>query len=84
MLHHEKWDGSGYQKGLKGDAIPLAARIVAVADAFDAMISRSPYKEAWPLKKTLEEIKREIGNHFDPKVIKAFLSLHRKGRLKIY
>ena len=82
--HHEKWNGSGYPEGLKGKAIPIASRIVAVADVFDALITRRPYKNIWPLKKAIDEIKREAGAHFDPEVVKAFLSLHRKGELKKY
>jgi len=84
LLHHENWDGSGYPKGLKGEAIPLAARILAVADEFDALISRRPYKEAWSLEKTVKEIKTETEKHFDPKVVDAFLSLYKKGKLKKY
>jgi PAS domain S-box-containing protein len=82
MSHHEKWDGSGYPEGLKGEAIPLPARIVAVADEFDALISRRPYKEAWSVTKAIDEIKLESGKHFDPKVVEAFLSLHKKGKLE--
>ena len=75
MSHHERWDGSGYPEGLKGDAIPLAARIVAVADEYDALTSKRPYKEKWSKKKTIDKIKQESGTHFDPEVVKAFLSL---------
>ena len=82
LSHHEKWDGSGYPNGLEGEAIPIAARIVAVADEFDALISRRPYKEAWSLIKAIETIKKEAGTHFDPRVVEAFLSLYKKGRLK--
>ena len=83
LLHHERWDGTGYPEGLKGDAIPLAARIVAVADEFDALISKRPYKEPWSLERSIEEIKLEAGKHFDPKVVEAFLSLCRKGFKKL-
>jgi HD-GYP domain-containing protein (c-di-GMP phosphodiesterase class II) len=72
--HHEKWDGSGYPRGLSGQAIPLSARIVAVADVFDALTSRRPYKEAWPLERALAAIDADAGRHFDPAVVAA---LHR-------
>jgi len=69
--HHEKFDGSGYPKQLKQQDIPLSARIVAVADVFDALTSKRPYKEAWPIKKTLEVMQEDSGKHFDPEVIAA-------------
>ncbi|MFM7533187.1 MAG: HD-GYP domain-containing protein, partial [Rubrivivax sp.] len=72
--HHEKWDGSGYPQGLAGEAIPLAARIVAVADVLDALTSRRPYKEAWPMDRALATIDGDAGKHFDPAVVAA---LHR-------
>ncbi|MDX8390084.1 MAG: response regulator [Mariprofundaceae bacterium] len=70
--HHEKFDGSGYPKGLKGEDIPLVGRIVAVADVFDALTSARPYKEAWPLEKAINLIKEESGKHFDPECVDAF------------
>lgn len=70
--HHEKYDGSGYPYQRKGREIPLSARIVALADVFDALTSRRPYKEAWTVKKALELIDEESGKHFDPDVVKAF------------
>lgn len=70
--HHEKWDGSGYPQGLKGEDIPLSGRITAVADVFDALNSKRCYKENWPLEKTLDHIKAEKGKHFDPKLIELF------------
>lgn len=70
--HHEKFDGSGYPRGLAGEGIPLAARIIAVADVFDALTSRRPYKEAWPVMQALETLRRESGKHFDPEVVTAF------------
>ncbi|MDX9766277.1 MAG: HD domain-containing phosphohydrolase [Ectothiorhodospiraceae bacterium] len=70
--HHEKYDGSGYPAGLAGEAIPLSARIVAVADVFDALTSRRPYKEAWPVDKALAMLDEQVGRHFDPAVIAAF------------
>ena len=69
--HHEKWDGSGYPHALAGTAIPLSARIVALADVFDALTSRRPYKEAWPVDRALEVIRAESGRHFDPAVVVA-------------
>ena len=69
--HHEKFDGSGYPKGLSGREIPLSARIVAVADVFDALTSKRPYKEAWPVDKALELVRAERGKHFDPDVVDA-------------
>lgn len=71
--HHEKFDGSGYPKQLKGDAIPLSARIVAAADVFDALTSRRPYKEAWPIDQAVSHLQNEAGRHFDPDVVKACL-----------
>ena len=70
--HHEKWDGSGYPHGWKADEIPLSARIVAVADVFDALTSKRPYKDAWPVEKALKLFDEESGKHFDPEIIKAF------------
>jgi len=71
--HHEKFDGSGYPLGLRGQAIPLSARIVAVADVFDALTSRRPYKEAWPVERALDLLRAESGRHFDPQIVDAFL-----------
>jgi putative two-component system response regulator len=81
LFHHERWDGKGYPCGLEGDEIPLAARIVAVADAFDALTHVRPYKDAWPLSDALAEIQRERGGQFDPQVVDALLCLHREGCL---
>jgi len=72
--HHEKYDGSGYPYQKKGDEIPLSARIVALADVFDALTSRRPYKEAWTVEKAIALIDDESGKHFDPDVVKAFKS----------
>jgi HD-GYP domain-containing protein (c-di-GMP phosphodiesterase class II) len=73
--HHEKWDGSGYPRGLKGEAIPLAARLFAVADVWDALCSDRPYHPAWPKEKALAHIQEQPGKHFDPAVVEAFLRL---------
>lgn len=71
--HHEKYDGSGYPNNLKGEEIPLAGRICAVADVFDAVSSKRPYKEPWPLERVLNLLKEERGRHFDPKVVDLFI-----------
>jgi HD-GYP domain-containing protein (c-di-GMP phosphodiesterase class II)/ABC-type amino acid transport substrate-binding protein len=84
LLHHERWDGSGYLQGLRGKAIPLAARIVAVADVFDALISKRAYSEPWSLEKVIDKMKQKTGSHFDPKIFAAFLSLYQKGKLNKY
>src|SRR5438034_3006457 len=70
--HHEKWDGSGYPRGLKGEEIPLGARIFMVVDAFDAMTFDRPYSKAKPFDVAKSEIKRCAGAHFDPTVVKSF------------
>ncbi len=71
--HHEKWNGTGYPAGLAGEDIPLAGRIVAVADVFDALTSRRPYKEPFPMQKAVDILKKDSGAHFDPQVVAAFL-----------
>jgi putative nucleotidyltransferase with HDIG domain len=73
--HHEKWDGTGYPKGLKGDNIPLGARIFAVVDVWDALSSDRPYRKAWPKEKVIRYLKDESGTHFDPAVVEAFYKL---------
>ncbi len=79
--HHERWDGKGYPVGLVGEAIPRAARITALADVFDALTHVRPYKHAWPVAESLEEIKRLSGTHFDPDMVPVFLALvHRLQR----
>jgi len=72
LTHHEKWDGSGYPKGLKGEAIPLEGRIVAIADVFDALVSVRPYKAALPLDTALQYFDEQAGRHFDPSLVVAF------------
>jgi putative two-component system response regulator len=72
--HHERWDGTGYPKGLRGEAIPLSGRIVAVADVFDALVTERPYKAAWPLERARAHMADQAGLHFDPRCIDAFLS----------
>jgi putative two-component system response regulator len=71
--HHERWDGSGYPRGLAGEQIPLFARIAAVADVFDALTSERPYKQAWPPTQAAEHIAQNTGKHFDPACVSAFL-----------
>ena len=73
LMHHEKWDGSGYPQGLAGEHIPLEARIAAIADVFDALTSRRPYKAAYPEDEALQIIHDTAGSHFDPQVYAAFL-----------
>jgi HD-GYP domain-containing protein (c-di-GMP phosphodiesterase class II) len=73
--HHEKWDGSGYPRGLKGEEIPLAARMFAIVDVFDALKSNRPYSIAWSQEAAYEYIKEQAGKYFDPKVTEIFLSL---------
>ena len=74
LTHHERWDGTGYPLGLAAEDIPLEGRITAVADVFDALSSRRPYKPAYPIDRCFEIIKEESGSHFDPKVVEAFVS----------
>jgi putative two-component system response regulator len=74
LTHHEKWDGSGYPHGLAGEDIPIAGRIVAVADVFDALTHVRPYKAAWSRADAIAEITSDAGKHFDPRVVEAFLS----------
>ncbi|MBF0218964.1 MAG: two-component system response regulator [Gammaproteobacteria bacterium] len=73
--HHEKWNGGGYPQGLQGEAIPLAGRITAIADVFDALTSSRPYKKGWAIGDALALINKEAGNHFDPDLVPLFLTL---------
>jgi len=75
LQHHERWDGGGYPQGLAGDAIVEAARIVAVADVFDALTMKRPYKEAWPVERALDTIAQSAGTHLDPRLVARFLSI---------
>jgi len=79
--HHERWDGSGYPRGLKGEEIPLVARIFAVIDVWDALTSDRPYRPAWSQQATLEYLKKNAGIQFDPEVIKIFLKLWDEGNV---
>jgi PAS domain S-box-containing protein len=73
--HHEKWDGTGYPRGLKGEQIPLDARIFAVVDVWDALLSDRPYRSAWPKEQALDYIKEQSGKHFDPQIVEIFLRM---------
>lgn len=74
IYHHEKWDGTGYPYGIKGEDIPLSARIVAIADVYDALTSERPYKKAWSEAEAVALLEREAGKHFDPNLIPLFLN----------
>lgn len=73
--HHEKWDGTGYPRGLEGEQIPMSARIFAVVDVWDAMLSDRPYRKAWPKDKVRAHLREQSGKHFDPQVLEAFLKI---------
>ncbi len=75
LRHHEKWDGSGYPDGLAGEEIPEMARIVAIADVFDALSMTRPYKEAWPLDRVMDTMTSSAGTHFDPRLIEHFVRI---------
>jgi putative two-component system response regulator len=75
MTHHERWDGSGYPRGLQGEEIPLVGRICAVGDVFDALISARPYKRAWPIDDALEELQRQAGVLLDPELVAALIGV---------
>lgn len=79
--HHEKWDGTGYPGRLKGNQIPLSARIFAVVDVWDALNSDRPYRKAWSREETLKYLRDESGKHFDPKVVEIFLELLEEGKI---
>jgi putative two-component system response regulator len=79
--HHERWDGSGYPNGAQGDEIPLAGRLVSIADVFDALMHERPYKEAWPLERAIEEIVGLAGKQFDPEISLAFAALDHAALL---
>lgn len=75
LTHHEKWDGTGYPRGLKGEEIPMVGRIVALADVFDALTSERPFKPAWPIENATAYIREQTGRHFDPRLAGLFLEL---------
>lgn len=79
--HHERWDGTGYPRGLRGEEIPLAARIFAVVDVWDALLSHRPYRSAWPMTQILDLIRAGAGSDFDPHVVEVFLDLCERGEI---
>lgn len=79
LYHHERWDGKGYPEGLKGEQIPLVARLFAVVDVFDALTTDRPYRTAWLRTQALEYIKEQSGSHFDPLMVAAFLEIAAEG-----
>jgi putative nucleotidyltransferase with HDIG domain len=78
--HHEKWDGTGYPRGLKGEQIPLAARIFAVVDVWDALRSDRVYQPHWPEEKVYEYLQAQAGKHFDPQIVRSFMALRGQTR----
>ncbi|MEZ5591070.1 MAG: HD domain-containing phosphohydrolase [Gammaproteobacteria bacterium] len=76
--HHEKWDGSGYPRGLKGKEIPRAARLFAIIDVWDALSSQRAYKAAWPEEKILNYLAQQAGSHFDPEFVNLFLKSYKQ------
>jgi HD-GYP domain-containing protein (c-di-GMP phosphodiesterase class II) len=79
LAHHEHWDGTGYPKGMKGQRIPLQARIFSVVDHYDALSSRRPYRKAWPKRRVIAYLRENSGKVFDPEVVETFLRLHEQG-----
>ncbi len=75
LTHHEKWDGTGYHRGLKGEEIPLVGRITSIADVFDALTSLRPYKKPWPVEDAIKLIGREAGTSFDPELVQKFIAI---------
>jgi HD-GYP domain-containing protein (c-di-GMP phosphodiesterase class II) len=81
LYHHERWDGTGYPSGRAGEAIPLEARVLAIADAFDAMTSDRPYRGALTHREAVAEVKRCAGTQFDPEIARVFLELFARAEL---
>ena len=81
---HERWDGKGYPDGLAGEDIPLEARIVFVCDAFHAMTTNRPYRDALPESEAIRRMKLSSGTQFDPRVVEAFVKLHREDRIHFH
>jgi putative nucleotidyltransferase with HDIG domain len=82
LYHHERWDGTGYPEGLKGEEIPLEARIIAITNSFDAMTSNLPYRPALSLGEALTQLRQGAGLQFDPKLVEAFINIIEAQRLK--
>ena len=82
LHHHERWDGKGYPDKLKGEDIPLGARIVAIADVYQALISKRPYRKAFSKSKALEMIKKASGTQFDPRIVSVFLDVVKREKNK--
>jgi len=80
--HHERWDGQGYPDGKRGSEISVAARIVSVADVFDALTSKRPYKDAWTLEEGMRSISEGAGKQFDPELVEAFKTLRADGTIE--
>ncbi|HYW06384.1 MAG TPA: HD-GYP domain-containing protein, partial [Longimicrobium sp.] len=83
LHHHERWDGGGYPAGLAGEAIPVLARIFAVCDVFDALVSERPYKRAWTRAEALAEIRAGAGTQFDARVVDAFVMMHTRENVLV-
>ena len=79
LYHHENWDGTGYKPGLAGDAIPISARILRVADTYDSMVQARPFRAPWRAEEAVQFISTQAGRRFDPDVVRAFLQLHESG-----
>ena len=79
--HHERFDGTGYPDGLRGEEIPFGARIISVADAFESMTSDRPYRKALPLEEAMAELRYGAGRQFDPRVVEAFMKLAEEGKI---
>lgn len=84
LHHHEKYNGSGYPSGLKGEEIPIGARIVSVIDSFDAMVASRPYKEGLPIEEALERLVKDSGSHFDPAVVGHFIPIARADMSSVF
>jgi HD-GYP domain-containing protein (c-di-GMP phosphodiesterase class II) len=80
LYHHERWDGKGYPAGLKGEDIPIGARIIAIADVYQALTSNRPYRKAFPKRKALQIIKEGAGTQFDPRIVATFLTFLKKEK----